>query len=170
MDQDILAIVFGVVALLGLGVLWFRGKRQDQTDRYRSSVGTVNGIGTFYYGSDARRGDGSQVATLFFVLFFLPIVPIRTRRIRKTAISGARMKVEELESLPLRWRQVLLTYVKCWVLMPIAILAPYIVLVLLGRHGIARPDQNSAVRVVLEWGWIYTIGMAAYFLGRARRA
>jgi hypothetical protein len=133
------------------------------------AMSTVNGIGTFYYGDDDRRRDGSQVATLFAVLFFMPLVPLGTHRIKKSAIRGGSMNIQRIESLPLKWDQILLTYLKCWVLTPLLLAAPLVLILLVGKI-----DKALVTKSVLEtfvWVWIvWVIGMATYLLGRVRRA
>ncbi|MGE0431734.1 MAG: tetratricopeptide repeat protein [Planctomycetota bacterium] len=37
---------------------------------------TLNGVGTSLYGASDKRRDGTYIATLFFVILFLPIIPI----------------------------------------------------------------------------------------------
>ena len=132
-------------------------------------MSTVNGIGTFYYGDDDRRRDGSQIATLFAVVFFMPLIPLGTHRIRKSAIRGGSMTIQRIERLPLRWDQVLRTYLKCWLLTPLILAAPLLLILLLGKVNPAFVTKSSLERFLFVW-IIYIIGMATYLLGRVRRA
>lgn len=45
--------------------------------------GTLNGIGTTYYGEFDKRPDGSFVTIKWFVILFLPIWPIECVRVKK---------------------------------------------------------------------------------------
>ena len=44
-------------------------------------MSTFNGIGTKFYGSTDYASDGSYVTTNWFVIFYLPIIPIESLRI-----------------------------------------------------------------------------------------
>jgi hypothetical protein len=119
-----------------------------------------HGTGTFYYGAADKRPDGSQVATLFVILFFLPLLPLGTHRIRKSDIKGGRMTIQRLERLLLRWSQILLTYLKCWVLLPGLLFASLPLFLLATRH---QPKINQTAGEIFIWSWvIYTMFMAAY--------
>ena len=53
------------------------------------SMSTINGIGTALYGHrDEDPGTGTYVATLYFVLLFVPIFPISSYRVRPAAGGG----------------------------------------------------------------------------------
>lgn len=44
--------------------------------RSAPSMATLNGVGTMIYGRDEQRPDGAYIATLFFVVLFVPVLPI----------------------------------------------------------------------------------------------
>ncbi|MEZ4409594.1 MAG: hypothetical protein R3A52_24450 [Polyangiales bacterium] len=46
------------------------------------SLFTMNGVGTMLYGSRDARDDGSYIATRFFTLLFVPLIPIDAWRVR----------------------------------------------------------------------------------------
>jgi len=76
---------------------------------------TVRGIGAMHYGRCDFRADGSYVTTLWFVVLYLPIVPIRSLRMRKTGRVKyygiqPRSEVEILEKIKPHRGQVLRTY------------------------------------------------------------
>ena len=41
----------------------------------------VNGIGTTYFGASDRQPDGSFVTTEWFILFSVPLIPLRSLRV-----------------------------------------------------------------------------------------
>jgi hypothetical protein len=54
---------------------------------------TFRGIGTMNYGQREFRPDGSYITTLWFVCFYVPIVPIHSKRIapsKETKFYGMR--------------------------------------------------------------------------------
>jgi hypothetical protein len=71
------------------------------------SLSTVNGIGTMLYGESEKEPDGTHIATLCFVFFFIPLVPIAQYLVqsmggRKWTFYG---KVPTSKTVK-RWRQV----------------------------------------------------------------
>ncbi|MFA6554277.1 MAG: hypothetical protein WCS89_02100 [Candidatus Paceibacterota bacterium] len=44
-------------------------------------MSSFNGIGTIYYGASNKKPDGSYVATEWFIIFFLPIIPLDSYRL-----------------------------------------------------------------------------------------
>jgi hypothetical protein len=76
---------------------------------------TFNGIGTANYGKRDFRPDGSFLTTEWFVLVFVPIFPLKSRRILPTGkdkFYGIFYSSEYLilEKTPLSGRQVLSVY------------------------------------------------------------
>lgn len=45
---------------------------------------SVNGIGTTFYGKAQEGSDGSYVVTEWIVMFFIPILPLGSKRVRPT--------------------------------------------------------------------------------------
>ncbi|MFO0725909.1 MAG: hypothetical protein U1E65_19145 [Myxococcota bacterium] len=78
---------------------------------------TINGIGTKYYGAADQRPDGSFVTTEWFVIVGVPIWPLRSTRLIRAphadsyVIIASQKGYDLVEQLPLRWSQVVLTYV-----------------------------------------------------------
>jgi len=76
---------------------------------------TVRGIGAMQYGRCDFRADGSYVTTLWFVVLYLPIIPMRSLRMRKTGRVKyygiqPRSEVEVVEKTRPHRRQILRTY------------------------------------------------------------
>ncbi|MGE0870301.1 MAG: hypothetical protein AB7P03_17175 [Kofleriaceae bacterium] len=143
-------------------------------------MSTFNGFGTFYYGKDDSRDDGSYVATRYVVAMMLPIIPLATVRMRMLGINDTltrgRATVEILEELPIRWRQVRRTYLRCWLLVPLLLLWP--MMMLTGFAGIcfaiAGKETTSRYMESLSPGFgvvcaINFIALATYLIWRARR-
>jgi hypothetical protein len=74
-------------------------------------MSTANGWGVRYYGTVDARDDGSIVSTRFIVGAFLPLIPLRTERIKLLNVDAERGEVTTeyaiLEQLPLNWAQIL---------------------------------------------------------------
>lgn len=75
---------------------------------------TVNGFGTRFYGFFGtwdRHSDGSYITTEWVVLFFLPVIPIKSFRVFREGESAYGASLMTVQRLPkLHWKQVLATY------------------------------------------------------------
>jgi hypothetical protein len=71
---------------------------------------TFNGIGTTYHGRSDKGPDGSYIATEWFVVAYIPVIPIRSFRMRP--VSGGTFAIVyssqkyEIEPVPFHWKQV----------------------------------------------------------------
>lgn len=80
---------------------------------------SLNGIGTTLYGKRDVHPDGSYIATKWFILFLLPIIPLCSYRVWRGEtkasfpIPGAKTEYKMIE-VPLNWRQVFNTYAVIW--------------------------------------------------------
>jgi hypothetical protein len=139
------------------------------------AMSTINGVGTVYYGEDQRKEDQSYLATSFLVLFFIPIIPLGTVRMRNLGIDGEKNHYEILKRLPMHWGQVRKAYLRGWLLMPLVLLWPMLLLVVVGGithalYGKATTSKmmSSVVPVVSAVFAIYFIAMAAHLVRRIR--
>jgi hypothetical protein len=107
------------------------------------SVATaIQGSGTGLFGQQGFKADGSYLTTLFFSLFWLPILPLETLRVRKVGghssflgpfhRSGTRYEI--LDRCPVRWDQV----IRVWCFVGIVIRCFFIGGDLVGKPGVAR--------------------------------
>jgi L-asparagine transporter-like permease len=76
---------------------------------------TFRGIGAMRYGQRDFRTDGSYVTTLWFVVFYVPVVPLKSIRVRRTGDTKyyglTRRYVEEVLQQPtLDWTQIISVY------------------------------------------------------------
>ena len=79
--------------------------------------GSFNGIGTKYYGEADWNADGSYQTTEWFVLAYVPIIPLKSLRIRRNEkgdltvpLVYSRTGYFILEQKPLSWSQAFRTY------------------------------------------------------------
>ena len=99
--------------------------------------GSFNGIGTTYYGETDWNADGSYQTTEWFILAYVPVIPVRSLRLRRNTKGDStvpmfysRTGYFVLEELPLSWSQVLRTYLfmvgyLAWCIVPL-LLVKYI--------------------------------------------
>jgi hypothetical protein len=77
---------------------------------------SIKGIGTRFFGQRDFRPDGTYVTTEFSILFHIPVLPIRSVRVRydgvrrntETGIRGPQYEIREETSL--NWIQILYVY------------------------------------------------------------
>lgn len=105
----------------------------------------INGTGVRFYGYADRGPGGDVVATKWFSLFYLPLLPLRRLRIRPTryARAGASdMEFEVLAEERPRLREVLATYAWCWVGLPVAFGGPFVAASVASARGLLPPARG----------------------------
>ena len=96
-------------------------------------MSTINGIGTLHYGWK-HLSDGTAHATKWFVVMFFPVVAIRRDHLRvlePPAESARRAWLSHFELLghvPLSIGSVLKTYFKAYVVVPVILIAPVLLI------------------------------------------
>ena len=92
---------------------------------------SINGIGTKLYGKrDVNVTDGSYTATKWFIIFLLPVIPLRSYRVQRgettasmtglVGMPGATTQYKMLP-IPMEWKQVLRTYLVVYGLVAIIV-------------------------------------------------
>lgn len=130
-------------------------------------MATVNGLGTMRYDWSGRP-DGTAEATLWFVIFFLPIVPLRREHLRVVnaeverqgflstvaafcgAGSGWKSKIEVLGPVPQTPWRVLRTYLMGFIGVPLVTFVGPMLLLVFGttmslKRGAPMPEWMSGV-------------------------
>lgn len=80
---------------------------------------SINGIGTSLYGKTDVEPDGSYIATKWFILFLLPIIPLGSYRVWRGEtkatffLPGASTSYRMFET-KLHWKQIIRTYLAVW--------------------------------------------------------
>ncbi len=81
---------------------------------------SLNGIGTTLYGKrEVNIIDGSYIATKWFIIFFLPIIPLGTYRVWEINATPPKFYREgntkyKMEGVELNWKQIVNTYLSIW--------------------------------------------------------
>jgi hypothetical protein len=120
---------------------------------------SINGFGTTFYGRRLRRPDGSYVTTKWFILAFLPILPLESARLKDSRRGFSRQEYEALEDIGLDWVQVLNTYVYVYLLFPLSL---YWLLV-------KRPEAPAALPWVLALAFSFWPILLLVFLPHVLR-
>lgn len=131
------------------------------------------GVGTRYLGFSFRRPDGTHDATKWFVLLYMPIVPLRrhTLLVGETsghyaagAVSYVTRYVIRRDARP-RPLEVLATYLTWWVAVPGIAVAP---LVLLNASDAEAADEFFPVLLAIGWLLAVPVGVSK-IAARVRR-
>lgn len=80
---------------------------------------TLNGVGTKYHGFRNTTPDGVSDVTLWFVLLYFPIIPLRSNRIRCSKGKDGHIYFSILEKIPMNLSSVLTTWFFGWIVTPI---------------------------------------------------
>lgn len=112
-------IIIGIVSVFCIGIAYFLYMKKELNGK---NLGTTsgNGNGEGFYGKKLIKEDGSYVATKWFMILLIPILPLGTYRIWKGKtshgiIADARIGISQstemrMERLKMDWSQVILTY------------------------------------------------------------
>jgi hypothetical protein len=154
------------------------------------SLYTFNGIGTRLIGWN-HRGDGTATATVWFTVFFLPVFPRSRFKLLSprpedfgpltSAFQTAAMiflpvwrtsgTYSFVERLALDGREVFLTYLRAYVLIPLALLAPMLLLRASMKlfHYPSAPGEAPESLVWMSMLWmVYVVLVMSWVLRRSR--
>ena len=112
---------------------------------------SINGFGTRFYGASSRRSDGSFITTKWFVIIFMPVIPLSSCRVirevkgDKFLIFGYSSAYSILEKLPIQWTQVLKTY---------AFATMFIVWMVGAALGFARIMDEWHPSALVQWAYL----------------
>jgi len=102
---------------------------------------SFNGIGTSFYGQSRFEEDGSFVTTKWFIIGFVPIIPMASARVKYLGTSGVPFfsrtsNFEMLKELPVDGLQVL----KTWA---------YVVFIIALVTGILSSDKPPIFKIIV---------------------
>ena len=122
-------------------------------------MSSFNGLGTAFYGECDFQPNGSYVTTCWFIIAFLPIIPLYSARIF-SADSGFFSTNYQYEKLPINWLQVL----RIWLFVIRAHCGVFVLFVFVDAYGILKGYEKSVFAA-------YVIGvlMVPYLLRRTAR-
>jgi hypothetical protein len=102
---------------------------------------TFNGTGTTFYGECEWRPDGSFRTTKWFVIVYVPLIPLKSYRLARNPKSDIQAVVFSstgfvvLEALPLDFAQVLRTYLFAVAVVGWAVFSGWVLLRDFGNHN-----------------------------------
>ena len=132
-----------------------------------SGSSTADGIGASFYGKRDFRADGSYVTTQWAVCFHIPILPLRSFRVRRSASQPRRAPAplyEVYEKTWPNWKQVLYIYgYSSFILFWLLIFAAY--------FGGSTANLNESLRAaifILTFFWPFVIPAVVRLYARRR--
>jgi hypothetical protein len=97
---------------------------------FGEGAGSLNGIGTTFYGKREVGPDGSYVATKWFIFLLLPIIPIGSYRVLpnvpKINFLTQITSYSRFEKVPLNKKQVIYTYLLIYGFIFIIFILPFL--------------------------------------------
>jgi hypothetical protein len=151
-------------------------------------MSTVNGIGTMFYGWRFVNED-TAFATEWFTVLYLPLIPLKRckvnvpeRRKPETIASWRSLvgivtwspsfsdRYVVVECTPLSIREVATTYLKAFLLLPSAIVAPLFLMLASRPHlDIEHNDTHFYLSIGMFLAWVvYGVCLLAHLLHKAR--
>ncbi|MBM7123902.1 hypothetical protein ACFFJT_10670 [Dyella flava] len=113
-------------------------------------MSTLNGFGTMFYGWKHLANQPST-ATKWLTAFYIPIIPLgryelivhtnfarESTQIRSTlvgVVASQQNRFEILGKTSLHWPEILMTYTKTFIVLPLLMFAPLLIMFLLSRLG-----------------------------------
>lgn len=121
---------FGIIFII-VGLL-LALRRSKEKLGYKSSMSSVNGIGTTLYGKREIESDGSYISTKWFILLLLPIFPISSYRVlpstTKIHFLGQKTDYLRFEKVPLNKKQIINIYLLIYGFIFFVFILPAIIL------------------------------------------
>lgn len=72
---------------------------------------SVNGVGTKFYGRAEERADGTYITTKWFIFFYVPLIPLRSYRVKRIDEGGFfANKLYQTQEVGRCWPQIRKTY------------------------------------------------------------
>jgi hypothetical protein len=153
-------------------------------------MSTINGFGTLYYGW-RHFDDGTATATKWFALSWVPVFPIYKERLRvlsnfnsghaelKSELGGLVVsqvdRYEIIERLPISGREVMLTYAKTYLGLPILFFGPILLgfiffLLIPLKHGVEVKPGDFVFNLFIGSVFISLINILIQSVRCIRRA
>ena len=131
----------------------------------------LNGIGTIHLGVGPRQADDTAWATLWFTVFFAPVIPLRRERLRFLPHQGTGYSVRVVEKSPLAWREVLRAYAFSLGLVPTLLVVPMLIVIRENWLALGLPEgaiHNVAIGVWIVWLIVMVLGLMEWHERRFR--
>ncbi len=117
-------------------------------------MSTLNGIGTTLLGISTQNERSEATATHWFTFFYLPIVPLKRYTVRFLPHRGSSFSYQILAEGPLNWREVALTYLYGWLLIPLFIFWPISLAVREVWQSLGLPQSFNIPFMVFAILWV----------------
>jgi hypothetical protein len=115
----------------------------------------INGIGSIFLGISAPDENGISTATNWFTFIFLPIIPFGRVKVRFLPHIGSGFSYQLISKEKLVLREVLKTYLFCWILFPLAIFGPAVLTIKQVWAKVGLPEIIHIPFGVVAVIWIF---------------
>lgn len=121
----------------------------------------LNGVGLGFAGVSTPDLEGNCTATQWFTIFFVPVFPIARFKVKPLRKVPFQFEYQVLSKQKLVFREVLKTYFYGWILFPLMIFGPFLLL-----GGLGTPEAEKAFGIP-EWTQLPFILLSIAWLGVA---
>ncbi len=115
---------------------------------------SLNGCGTRYLGVRKTGTPGQRTATLWITLFFLPLVPLSRAILLPVRKRPFVLEYKFLGTTPLVAKEILLTYLFGWLVIPLCGLAPMVLAVHEVQQALGIPQALEIPVILVAIGWL----------------
>lgn len=125
-------------------------------------MATINGVGTRYLGYSKAPEKECYWVTEWFTVLFFPIIPLNRYKL-KISIVNDEAKYEFKEQSPLARKEVISTYLWCWLVMLFLLIGPLVITAILTETQMV--DTHSTLFSYLLGGsfiWFVASGVLLY--------
>lgn len=131
-------------------------------------MSSVNGIGVRYFGWK-HLSDGTAEATQWFTVLYMPVAPIARHHLRvltdprEESFFSFRhglavvTEYEVLDRIPIDWGNALRTYCSAYLLLPILLAAPMVLLFFVCRLIYGNPPRPHEPSTIEKASWITVV-------------
>lgn len=113
----------------------------------------INGTGTTLLGISPMDSSGVATATRWITFLYLPVVPLARYRVHFLPNKGRGFSYQELERLGLNGREILTTYLFFWLVIPLVLLAPFVLAIAEVWQKLSLPPSGQIPYMIATIIW-----------------
>lgn len=115
----------------------------------------INGIGTTFLGISVPDKNGISTATNWFTFLWLPIFPFSRVKVRFLPHTGSGFSYQLISHEKLVFKEIIKTYLFCWMLFPLAIFGPAVLTIKQVWEQIGLPETIHIPFGIMAFIWVF---------------
>lgn len=114
----------------------------------------MNGIGTTLLGVSAQNEQNRATATYWFTFCYLPVLPLQRLYVQFLPHEGSGFAYQTIEKTPLNLKEIALTYLFGWLVVPASLLAPLFLGITEIWQQLGLPENGQLPYILLCCLWL----------------